>query len=89
MEILPLESSKNRLTFEVSGEGHAFCNLLKTEAWNDKDIGVATYTISHPLIAKPRFIIESKSDPKKAIKEAAGRASKFFGKLEKEFSKLK
>ena len=89
MEISVQESTKNRITFEVGGEGHSFCNLLKTEAWNDKEITVATYTISHPLIAKPRFIVEAKSDPKKAIKGAAGRVSKFFGKLEKELSKLK
>lgn len=89
MEITTIESTKNKLTFEVPGEGHAFCNLLKTEAWNDKDISVATYTINHPLISKPHFIIEAKNDPKKAMKEAAARVTKAFGKLEKEFAKLK
>ncbi len=60
MKVDILEETKNRLVFEVD-EDHAFCNALKDELNEIDDVKVASYSKRHPLIDKPRFIIETSS----------------------------
>ena len=38
MELNILEHTKKRLVFELKGADHTFCNLLKNELWQDKDV---------------------------------------------------
>ena len=59
MEINVIEEKKNRMSFEIKGEGNTFCNLLKDELWNDKHVTVAAYNIKHPLIGVPFMIVET------------------------------
>lgn len=74
MEINIIEDKKKRLVFELKGEGHTLCNVLREELWNDKSVTVSAYNISHPLIGIPTFIIETSSkSPKKALKDAISR----------------
>ncbi|MBR9693014.1 DNA-directed RNA polymerase subunit L [Candidatus Woesearchaeota archaeon] len=79
MELNILEKKKNRLIFELEGADHTLCNALKVALWEDSDVKVATYTIKHPLLAVPKFIIETKSkDADKALITAIGKVKKDF-----------
>lgn len=88
MNIKVLEEKKNKIVFELDGVSHGFCNLLKTELWNDDQVKVATYAIRHPLVDKPSFVVETDGiEPKKALVNASSRVQKMLEKFEKEFSK--
>lgn len=89
MELVVIEETKTRLVFDLKGEDHTFCNLLKTELNEDKDVKVATYAIEHPLLAVPRFIVETASGktPRKAVSDALGRMKKTFASFKKSVEK--
>jgi DNA-directed RNA polymerase subunit L len=88
MNINVLEEKKNKIIFEVDGVSHGFCNLLKSELWEDKTVKVATYAIRHPLVGKPKFIVETDgAEPKKVLTSATQRVQKTLEKFEKEFAK--
>jgi DNA-directed RNA polymerase subunit L len=71
MEFKVLEEGKNRLVFQLIGENHTFCNLLKEELRQLKGVELVTYRIDHPLIGIPQFILETKGiEPRKALKDA-------------------
>lgn len=90
MEINILEDKKKRLVFELKGEGHTLCNVLREELWNDKAVTVSAYNISHPLVGIPTFIIEtSTKDPKKALKDAIDRLKKKNSEVVKKVKALK
>ena len=85
MEFKVLEETKTKLVFELLGETHTFCNLLKEEIRKVKGVEIVAYRIDHPLVGVPKFQIETKGvDPRKTIKEAL----KNIQKLSKEFEKL-
>ena len=89
MEIKILEEKKNKLVFEGEELGHTLCNVLKKELWNDNHVKVATYSIKHPLVGKPKMIIETDSgkNPREALSAAVQRLKKLNEKFKKEFSK--
>ena len=76
MELQTLERKKHRGVFELRGVDHTFCNALKNELWNDDQVSVSAYNISHPLVGVPRFVVESKGDATEALKEASKRLQK-------------
>ena len=77
MEIKVLEKSKTKLGFNLIEEGHALCNSLKKELWNDKEVNVSGYFIEHPSVGMPTFVVESKGkEPIKALEDAAKRLKK-------------
>jgi len=79
MELQVLEKKKYRLLFKLQGADHTLCNALKSELWNDKAVTVATYTVEHPLLAIPKFILETKGvEAKKALLGAIGRLKKEY-----------
>jgi len=83
MEIEYIEENKNKLTFEIEGEDHTFCNLLKEELQNNKDVKMASYKIKHPLVNKVTLFLEtSGADPKKIIVEAAKSIQKQTSKFQ-------
>jgi len=86
MEIVILEQSKNKLTFEIKGESHTLCNALKEELRNDKKVKVASYFVSHPDIDEPTFSVEG-TDIKKSILDAVKRIKKNNDKFLKSFVK--
>ncbi len=89
MEIKVVEEDKNRIKFEISGEGHSFCSALKSELWNDKSIDVAAYFIKHQLDPRPIFVVEtSKGDPKKAVLGAVERLQRRNKEMAEKFKKL-
>jgi len=77
MEIKIIEEEKNKMVFELDGEEHTFCNVLKNELWNDSHVKVATYKIDHPLVGKPVMILETDgADLRKTLISAAKRLQK-------------
>ena len=82
MEVIVLENEKNRLKLEIQKEGHAFCNVLKKELWNDKSVEIAGYSIKHSLTTEPILTVEvSKGDPKKVLLDAVDRLKKINKEL--------
>lgn len=69
MEIEFLEKEKEKWEVKLIGETHTFCNILRKELWNDKDLKQAGYFIKHTLTDHPTLVVESKS-PEKSIKSA-------------------
>src|SRR3989338_9638141 len=90
MKINVLEEKKNKIVFEVDGVGHTFINALKNEMWNDEHIKIATYSIRHPIISKPKMIIETDGNesPKAAITNAINRLKKDTERSEEHTSEL-
>ncbi len=88
MELNVIEKKKGRLVFELPGTDHTFCNALKAELWNDKDVTAATYAVKHPLLPVPKFIIETKGDAVKALQGAVSRLQKKYKGFAAAFSSL-
>ena len=89
MELNILEETKHKLVFELKGENHTFCNALKQELWNDKHVKIAGYTIAHPLIGIPKFVVETDGSRthKKALADAAKRLKDVSDKFKAAFVK--
>ena len=87
MELNIIEDKKNKLVFEVEDLGHTFLNILKNELWNDNHVKIGTYSIRHPIISKPKFILETdgNENPRSALSSAIGRLKKTTEKLRKDF----
>lgn len=89
MELNVLEESKSKIVFELKGETHTFCNLLKHELQQIKGVSLATYKIDHPLVGIPTFQIETSGvEPRKALKDALKSIKKQGESFKKEVSKL-
>lgn len=86
MKVDIVEEKKNKIVFEVEGLGHTFINIMKNEMWNDEHVKIATYSIRHPIVSKPRVIVETDGDenPRAAIANAVGRLKKTSEKFKKE-----
>jgi DNA-directed RNA polymerase subunit L len=90
MEVNIIEEKKNKLVFEVKGEGHTLNNALRKELWNDEHVKAAAYAIEHPLIEIPRFILETDgAEPRKVLVAAAKRLQKDADKIKSEAKELK
>tara|TARA_Y100000310_G_C20014153_1_gene504329 strand:+ start:88 stop:357 length:270 start_codon:yes stop_codon:yes gene_type:complete len=89
MEFIVKEESKDKIVFELPGETHTFCNVLKYELQRTKGVTLATYKIDHPLVGVPKFHIETKGvDPRKALKDALKSLKKKAAEFKKEAAKL-
>ncbi len=89
MEFKVLDEEKNKLVFELVGENHTFCNLLKSELKKVKGVTLASYRIEHPLVGIPTFILETKgTEPRKALKEALKSVKKLAIDFQKQAAKL-
>jgi len=89
MELTQLELTKNRVKFEMKGEGHTFCNALRKELWNDASVDIAGYFIEHSLVSEPKFTLQvSKGDSKKVLLAAVTRLEKQQKQLHDLFKKI-
>ncbi|HJN56528.1 MAG TPA: DNA-directed RNA polymerase subunit L [Candidatus Woesearchaeota archaeon] len=88
MKIIPIDDKKNRFVFEVEGVGHTFINILKDELWNDSHVKISTYSVRHPIISKPKVIVETdgSESPKAALSSAISRLKKTSEKFKKEIA---
>ncbi len=90
MEIKVLDKSKNFLKIEIIGEDHTFCNALRRELWNDKDLKVAGYELAHSLVSNPVLIVETSSkSPKTVLSDAVKRLKDSNDQMREKFKKLK
>lgn len=90
MEVKILEDKKKRLVFELKGADHGFCNVLKKELWNDDSVTVASYTIGHPQVGVPKFVVETKAaEPKAVLKKAISRLKKQAAAFKTELKKVR
>lgn len=85
MEIKIIEEKGNRIEFEIN-ENASFLNALKKELLNDDNVKIATYAVRHPLVGKPKMIVEA-DDPRKAINSAVNRLKKINEKFSDEIKK--
>ncbi len=89
MEFIVNEEKKDKMTFELKGETHTFCNALKSELLQVKGVTLASYRINHPLIGVPEFVMETKGiEPRKALKEALKNLKKKAEDFKKEIPSL-
>lgn len=89
MEIKVLNEDKNSIEFELGGENHTFCNLLRKELWESKDVSLASYNYKHPLISSPVFTLRVKSGkPKKLLSDAVDSLKKKTKDLRTQLKKL-
>jgi DNA-directed RNA polymerase subunit L len=85
MDIKILEEKKNRLVFNIEGDGATIANMLKKELWNDEHTKAAGFSVDHPLINIPTFVLETDgTDPKKTVSAAIKRISKDIEKFKEE-----
>jgi len=90
MELKILEEKKNRFVFELAGESHTVCRALQKELWNDSHVKAAGYDVAHPLIDKPKIVVETDgADPKKAVVSALKRVEKDLQKFKELAKKIK
>ena len=88
MEINIVDEKKNRLVFELHGEDATFCNILKEELNNDKDVTPVSYRENHPLLKISIITVETKNaDPRKSVLEAVKRLKSLNSEFEKELKK--
>ena len=86
MELTVIEQTDKKLVFDMKGEDHTFCNVLKDELAQDEDVKFISYRIEHPLLGIPRFFVEmKKGDPKKALAAAAKQVKKNLEKVKDQF----
>ncbi len=67
MKIVKEEDEK--FVFEVTGESHTICNILRKRLMEQDDIKSAAYDITHPLVGQPEFEVNS-SNPRESIARA-------------------
>ncbi len=90
MEIKILEEKKNRLVFNIEGDGSTIANILKKELWNDEHVKAAGFNVEHPLINVPTFVVETDGEEaKKAVSAALKRIGKQVEKFRDEAKALK
>ena len=87
MELKVIESDKGILKLEIVGEDHTFCNILRKDLWQDKNVDIAGYSIRHSLVDNPVLIVES-DNPKKSISETVKRLRKTNEEFLKNFKSI-
>jgi len=73
VKIKILAKNEREIEFEIEGEGHTLCNLLRKVLLEDNDVTFAGYRIEHPLIGKPKVYVRTngRKDPFDVVIEAA------------------
>ena len=90
MELNFIEDKKNKVVVEIQGEGHTFCNILKSKLNETDGVKAAAYRIDHPLSGIPSLMVETTSkSARDVIKEAANAIKKDANKFKKDASILK
>jgi DNA-directed RNA polymerase subunit L len=87
VEIRVIRENDTELEFELAGEDHTFCNLLR-QALNQNDAVVAaSYRIAHPLLSQPVVYLKVKAGievPRESEKEVEITAVPGIGPKRKE-----
>jgi DNA-directed RNA polymerase subunit L len=84
MEFVVLEKKKQKMQVQLLGLDHTLCNLLVSELHEDKQVLNAAYAIDHPLVGKPKLILETADkDPQVVLADALKRCKKNLTELKK------
>jgi len=95
MDVVVINRNSNTLVFELRGEGHTFCNVLREVLLQDPAVDFAAYRIDHPLTSSPVFTVRTRGSkaPDEALKEAASKivnlARGFEEKFQEAFSSFR
>lgn len=86
MQLKVIESSRYELKIEIGGEGHSFCNLLRKTLLEEPSVDSAGYSIDHPLLASPIFILKTKKRQanvvlREALEKMLARTEEFRKKI--------
>lgn len=82
MDIVIIEQEKNRLQASFAGADHTVCNVVTNELWADKSVKAAAYMVDHPLVGKPKMVIDTDGkNPIDAIVDACKRVKKMNAEL--------
>ena len=89
MELHILQETDHKLSFQLKGETHTFCNALKNELHKIKGVQIITYRIDHALVGVPQFLLETKGiEARKALKEALDNLRKKVKEFQKEIASV-
>jgi DNA-directed RNA polymerase subunit L len=90
MNVEILESQKTTLKLKFDEIDHGVLNTIKEQLWENKDVDMVGFNITHPIVGYPVLTLRTKKKaPKKVWNEAIDVLTKKFQALGKEFSKLK
>ena len=88
MNLEIVEQEKNRLVFELHESDHTVLLLIQGALEADSDVELATYAVDHPLVGRPKFIIETKKkSPKTVLLAAIEAVAKDLGSVHKDLTK--
>ncbi|MGQ9679750.1 MAG: RpoL/Rpb11 RNA polymerase subunit family protein [Candidatus Bathyarchaeia archaeon] len=89
MKLRIVKRGPDRLMMEVGEEGHTLLNLLQSLLLKMKDVKMAGYSKSHPLMNKSVLTVITKNDkpPEEALLEASESAKNMLEEFLSEFEK--
>ena len=87
MKIHMIEEKPDFLKFEIVGESHGFCNVLRYILIEDEHVVFAGYSIDHPLLSSPIMSIRTQGKSAKdalrdALEKLIARSNEFGKKFE-------
>lgn len=89
MEIVVLESTKNRLRFQIVGKTYTLANLITKKLWKEEDIVISGYNLKHPQTSNVELLIETqKKDPKKVLLDVLVKIKKESSEFKAAFKKI-
>ena len=83
IEILENKSTELKVSFDTIDQG--ILNALKSEIWNEPDVEIAGFKITHSLVGNPIFSLITR---KKSAKQVWNKAVDSLVKTSDEFAKL-
>ncbi len=88
MKLKVVKQDDKTLIVETTDESISFCNLVRSELWQDKGISEAAYIKEHPYLEKPKIFVKvSRGKPQTALERAAKRLESQTVEFGKEFKK--
>jgi DNA-directed RNA polymerase subunit L len=82
------DDEKNILIVETKDESVSFCNLVRSELWEDSSVSESAFIKEHPYLEKPKiFVKTSRGKPQTALERAAGRLEAQAADFGNEFKK--
>ena len=84
MELNVISEKKNEMEFELKGEDATFSGLLVNTLLKNKNVEVAQYNITHPLVGEALFYVKTKGvKPRTAVLKAVKDIKSSLTKLKK------
>jgi DNA-directed RNA polymerase subunit L len=88
MDLKVVKQEDKILVVETVDESVSFCNLVRSELWEDKNVGEAAYIKEHPYLENPKiFVKTTRGKPQTALERAAKRLESQAADFGKEFKK--